>query len=298
MKRWIITTLLLPLMVACMGERRGADTEAAEATIYVSIHPLKGLVEELAEEGTAVKVLVPAGASPESFEPTPRQLIELEQAELVVGIGLLDFEQNLLHKLGERCRIATLAEGITLLKGSCAHHHASCGHHHHDHGIDPHIWTSPRELRQMSRNLYEVLQPLVADTALLQARFTAQQERLAGLDKRVEEALTEAAVERFMIHHPAMSYYARAYGLEQVAVEHEGKEPSARRLGQLIEEGRAQGIERIFYQVQSPRSTVEALARDLRAIPTPFDPLTTEIEEEIERFTALLCGTINPETEE
>lgn len=292
MKHWIITTLLSALMVGCMGERRTATSSDDPTTIYVSILPLKGLVEELVDPGTAVKVLVPAGASPESFEPTPRQLVELEGAELVVGVGLLDFEQNLLHKLSDERTVATLSEGISLLAGSCSHHHHANCSHHHAHGIDPHIWSSPRELQQMSSNLYTLLKPIVADTTLLQERYTAQQERLSALDKEVAEALTEAHIEGFMIHHPAMSYYARAYHLEQVAVEHEGKEPSARRLAELIDLGKHRGYARIFYQAQSPRSTVEVLARDLGAEPTSFDPLAEDIEAEIRRFTTLLCESV------
>lgn len=285
MKRILFLLLTATLLSAC-GGRISSKQNNENQTIYVTILPLKGLVEAIVGPMVEVKVLVPAGASPETFEPTPRQLVELAEAKLVIGVGLIDFEQSLLRKLQEERPVVHLAEGVTVMAGSCSHCHNG---HTHAHGIDPHIWTSPRELKILTANLFEALQATWPDSTAIRTRCEELILRLDSLDRATAQALQEAEVESFMIYHPAMSYYARAYGIEQVAIEHEGKEPSAKRLAELIEQGRNQGVRHIFYQSQFPASSVEVLARDLGGEAVAFDPLKEDIIGEIGRFTTQLC---------
>lgn len=288
LKNRIHTTLLLlsmALLAACGGGSKAAH-EAEDETIWVSILPLKGVVEAIMGEGAQVNVLVPAGASPESFEPTARQVVELGRAPLVLGVGLLDFEQSLLKKLGEEREIVRLAEGIELIAGSC-----SCGHHHHHaHGIDPHVWASPRELQLLARNAYEAIQAAWPDSTHYRTNYEALAARIESLDKQCGEQLQQAGIKEFMIYHPALTYYARAYGLEQLAIEHEGKEPSAKRIAELIDRGRQSGCRNILYQSQFPASSVEIIARDLGGRAVAFDPLAEDILAETERLTNLLTN--------
>ena len=115
-----------------------------ENRVVVSIAPLKPLVEGILGDDFEVSVLVPFGASPETFEPTPKQLREVETARFVFGTGVLEFEQELLHRIARNEQIINTSQGIELIQGSCSHaHHA---HHNHAHGVDPHIWCSPKSL--------------------------------------------------------------------------------------------------------------------------------------------------------
>ncbi len=283
MKRILFSLVAATLLLGCGGSKRERSSED-QATIYVSILPIKQLVESLVGDNFRVEVLVPAGASPETFEPTARQWAELERAELVLGIGLLDFEQNLLTKLPEQVKVINLSKGVDILAGCCSHGHHH-HQHHHAHGVDPHIWTSPRELKTMVANIDQVLRPLHPDTIRYKTNFEALTQRLDSLDQATGEAIRQAGVRAFYIYHPAMSYYARAYGLEQVAIEQEGKEPSAKRIAQLIERGRREEIRNIFYQSQFPASSVEIIVRDLGGQALPINPLAEDILTEIERFT-------------
>lgn len=282
MKRILFSLVAATLLLGCGSSKREGSSED-QATIYVSILPIKQLVESLVGDDFRVEVLVPAGASPETFEPTARQWVELERAELILGIGLLDFEQNLLTKLPEQVKVINLSKGVDILAGCCSHGHHH--HHHHAHGVDPHIWTSPRELKTMVANIDQVIRPLHPDTIRYKTNFESLTQRLDSLDQATGEAIRQAGVRAFYIYHPAMSYYARAYGLEQVAIEQEGKEPSAKRIAQLIERGRQEKIRNIFYQSQFPASSVEIIVQDLGGQALPIDPLAEDILAEIERFT-------------
>lgn len=268
------------LVAACGGkERRAIDPD----TIYVTIAPLKGLTERIVGDDFPIEVLVPAGASPETFEPTPRQLIAVNESRWLFAVGLIDFEQALLQRIERQEKIVSLHNGIELIEGSCAHHHTH--HAHHAHGIDPHIWTSPRALQQMAANLYEAIRTAYPDSVRYVTNYAALQADLQRLDADVTTALSTADVREFVVYHPALTYYARDYGLHQRAIEQEGKEPSARHLAELIASARAQGIRTILYQRQFPRSSVEAIAADMEAEAVEFDPLAEDICAEIRRIT-------------
>ena len=257
----------------CTSSTRQTDKER----LYVSILPLRSLIEQIVGDDFKVDVLVPAGASPESFEPTPRQYVALNRSKLVFNVGLIDFEQNLLRDFPDREKLVNLSRGIRLLEGSCAHGHtheptgkarASEGHAH---GIDPHIWTSPRALKQMAANAYDALRTSFPDSV----RYTENYEKLLVRLDSLDTALT---------------YYAADYGLEQLAVEHDGKEPSARHLARLIEEARRKKVRRVFYQAQYPASTVKVIAEDIGARSVKIDPLREDVIENIGEITRQLTS--------
>ena len=92
----------------------------------------------------------------------------------------------------------------------------------------------------------------------------------------------------FIVYHPALTYYARDYGIRQEAVETDGKEPSAKRLAELIRMAREEGIHKIFYQKQFPVSVVETIARDIDARAVEFDPLREDVIANIDSITDLI----------
>lgn len=117
--------LLAALLLAACAPKQ----PAGENTFYVSILPLRSIVEEIVGDDFKIEVLVPPGASPETFEPTPRQFVELNKAQLIFNVGLIDFETTLLGKVGDQAKVVNLSRGIDLIAGSCSH-----GHDGHDTG--------------------------------------------------------------------------------------------------------------------------------------------------------------------
>lgn len=281
MKKQLYGLVLLLLLGGCHHKQ-----PIALDTIVVSIAPLKGLVEAIVEEDFPIEVLVPAGASPETFEPTPRQYIAINEATRIFHTGLIDFEQQLLAKIEQPQKSVDLSHGIELLAGSCshAHHHG----HHHAHGVDPHIWTSPRALQQMAATIYEAIHADHPDSVRYTQNYAALQEHLAALDQRTAARIAASGVRSFIVYHPALTYYARDYGLIQQAIEQEGKEPSARQLAALIRQARAEGVRTILYQRQFPRSSVETLAADIEAVACEFDPLAEDMVAQIDSITLLI----------
>lgn len=281
MNKSIFSLLIAGFLSACSPQ-----PASQEKTLYVSILPIRSLVKEIVGEDFRIEVLVPPGASPETFEPTPRQFIGLNEAQLVFNVGLLEFETALLDKIEDRTKIVDLSRGIVRIEGSCAH--AGRNGSDHAHGVDPHVWTSPRALQRMAENAYEAIHARWPDSAKYTANHARLQEELRQLDLRTAEKIARSGIRYFIIYHPALTYYARDYGLRQEAVETDGKEPSAKRLTALIRQARKDGIGRILYQSQFPVSVVETIARDIGAECAEIDPLREDAIANIDSITDLI----------
>ena len=259
----LATTLLL----AC-----GGHSERHNADIVVSIEPLKHIVNEITDNDFSVDVLVPQGTSPETFDPTPRQIISLNNAKMVFATGLIEFEKSLLKRIENR-DIINLSRGIELIEGACSH--AGHNHAHHHHGVDPHIWTSPQELMIMAENAYAAIIEQYPDSVKYTERYNLLQQELTALDNECRNAIESSATKAFAIYHPALTYYARAYSLEQIAIENDGKEPSAKHIAQIIEKADDKGIKCLLYQSEFPRSVVDVVAKDMGIEPTEINPLAS-----------------------
>ncbi|MDE5815388.1 MAG: zinc ABC transporter substrate-binding protein [Alistipes sp.] len=292
MKKYGINLLsIFSIVISLCGTGACTSQSAQQETIYVSILPLRGLVHEIVGEDLPIEVLVPAGASPETFEPTPRQFIALNQARLVMNVGLLDFEAALLEKIEDRKKIVNLNKNIKLIAGTCSHaKHSEHKEHHHAHGIDPHIWTSPKALLQMAENAYEAIRYTYPDSVKYEINYRKLKQILEDLDSTVTRKIETSGVRTIVIYHPALTYYARDYGLQQIAIEEDGKEPSARHLARLIETAREGDVRNIFFQSQFPASVVEVIANDIGAKAIQIDPLCENAIGNIEMITDLITA--------
>ena len=279
--RKIYITLLIAILCGGCTSRRPADGEP----LYVSILPLRSLVQGIVGDDFDIEVLVPPGASPETFEPTPRQFVGLNKARMVFNVGLIDFETMLLAKVEDQAKVVDLSRGIELITGTGSH--GSHGHTH-THGIDPHVWTSPRALQKMAENAYEAIREAYPDSVKYETNYRLLQQELKALDERTAARIAASDVEYFIIYHPALTYYARDYGLRQIAIEADGKEPSAKQLTQLIRQAREDGVRRILYQSQFPASAVEVIARDIDAEYAEVDPLREDVIANIEEITGII----------
>lgn len=167
-----IFSLIIPWLLFSGCASRPADERP---TIFVSILPLRGIVSEIVGDDFRVEVLVPPGMNPESFEPTPRQMIDLNRSQLIFNIGWIDFEQNMLSKIEDRRKVIDLHRGIEPIAGSCSHADAEKEHRH---GVDPHIWTSPRELRTMADNAYRAIHELYPDSTVYAVNYQCLADKL------------------------------------------------------------------------------------------------------------------------
>lgn len=284
MKKTLYLFIYIGLCI-CFTSCIETKKEVEKERIYVSIAPIKPLVEAIVGDDFDIEILVPAGASPETFEPTAKQFVDLNKSNLIFGIGLLDFEQELLKRIHNQNKVINLSHGITTISGSCSHTHH--GEHCH-HGVDPHIWCSPKSLSIMANNMHNAIVAAMPDSIQYTNRYNALNKQLTSLDSAVEQLCNNSPHPYFIIYHPALTYLARDYGLKQVAIENEGKEASAKRIAQIIDAARRDGIKRVFYQSEFPESSVTVIAEDIGAEAVEINPLAEDIFTNILNITTLI----------
>lgn len=276
----IATFIICALLIVGCTTKSDSDKK----TIFVTITPMQSIIEEITTGDFDIEVIVPKGASPETFEPTPKQVTSFSDAEFIFSTGLIDFEQSLVERIDDDAEVVNLSNGIELIAGSCSH-----GNHKHKHGVDPHIWTSPRALRTMVTNAHKAIMAHYPDSVKYTEATGRLLERIDALDTYCATRIKAEGVEAMMIYHPAYTYYARDYGIEQIAIEHDGKEPSLRQTTALIEKAKEHGVKAILRQPQYSEDKVRAIANDASAEIITTDPLAEDILGEIERVTEIIC---------
>ncbi len=279
----LLLIILLPVLSSCSGSSSPKD----KPEISVSILPLKYFVNRVADNDFQVNVLVPPGAGPETYEPTPSQMKELARSTVYFQLGLIDFEQSLssglLHGIPD-LHVVDLSVGADILEGH-GHNHASGALA----GADPHLWLSPPAVKIMTQTICRELSRIRPDSAEKYIRNTDNFIRsIDSLDSYIDQSFRDIKRKVFITYHPFLSYYARDYELTQLSVEQEGKEPSADHLKSLTESARQEGLTVIFYQEQFSRATVDALAREAGLKPEGVDPLAYDWPRNLKHITDLL----------
>lgn len=266
--------IFLPLLalLTLMGCAKGPRDAAPKLT--VSIEPLRYVVASIAGDRFEVETIMPQGASPETYEPTPRQMVGLADSRLVFRAGNLGFEGTKLPTLAANAgtQLVDLGTGITPLRDS----------HHHDgatgESADPHTWMAPANLKVMARNACTALSRVdTAGAAYYRQRLALFEARMDSVDSQLAALLHPAKQRAFIIYHPALGYFARAYGLQQLAVEHDGKEPSAAYVRQLADQGRALHIKTVFISEEHSGEGARRLAETLGARVVSINPLAYDV---------------------
>ena len=217
----LIYILTLFILSAC-----GNTTQKSEKPILtVTLEPLRYFTEAIAGDNYEVVSMVPKGSSPESYDPTPQQLVNLSKSQAYFRIGYIGFEQAWMKKLEATCpdmKIYNTSKGIDLIRDK-GHWH---GDHFHEGGVEPHVWNSTQNALIIADNIYQALCELDSTHQEdYRKRLDVLKETIRQTDANVR-TLLENADSTFLIYHPALSYFARDYGLKQVSIEEGGKEPS------------------------------------------------------------------------
>lgn len=263
------------LIIVFTGWLTGCDRapqkqQGQKPMITVSIQPQKYFVEQIAGDHFQVQLMIPPGASPVTYDPSPSQMKKLEQSQAYIRIGHIVFEKAWMEKIrsvNPGLKILDQSEGVDLIREPG--HSSGSGQ-----GVDPHIWTSPREVKTQVKNIRDFLIRL--DSAHHQTYRENAREfltRIDSLDARISERLSDLGQADFLIFHPALSYFARDYGLNQISLEHQGKEPTPARIREVIDRSEASRIEDVFIQKQFSTDEARALARELEAEVVRIDPL-------------------------
>ena len=289
MKRiYAIGTLLIVLLAACRpGGEKKAGHPNDKPIITVSIEPLRYFTEAIAGDRFNVVSMVPKGSSPETYDPTPTQLVSLSQSTAYLRIGFIGFEQTWMDRLTDNAphlQVFDTSHGIDLLLQEGLHEepHADKPYHIHS-GPEPHVWNSPTNARIIAANVFKALCTLDRthrDDYL--ARYDSLCTIIDRTDSLCRQMLAQPGADHaFMIYHPALSYFARDYDLLQLPIEAGGKEPSPAHLKELVDLCKEEEIRVIFVQPEFDRRNAELIARQTGTRVVDINPLAYDWEAEM-----------------
>ena len=241
--------------------------------ITVSIEPLRYLTEQIVGDHFEVVTMVPKGSSPETYEPTARQMADLSESILYIKVGELGFERTWMPRLTSNAPHITVvnsSEGITSHIGD-----------------DPHSWMSARNAIIMAHNIYEAVKRIdVKDSVFFRQRLDSLCSVIHATDKYIRQTTAQAHCKSFIIYHPALTYFASDYGLEQLALEEHGREPSAAELEQIISTARAKGVKTMFVQREFANRNVDIITNTIGARKVEINPLGYDWNKEMRRIAA------------
>ncbi len=268
------TVLTALLIAACTG---GSPSD--KRIITVTIEPLRYFTEQIAGDKFTVKTMVPRGGNPETYEPTARQMVDLSASDLYIKVGNIGFERTWMKRLEANAPhtiIINSSDGITSSDNSIYIH-------------DPHTWMSTANAMYIARNIYKALAEIDSKDSLY---FKKNLERLMGkieaVDTQIREEITKDKSTTFLIYHPALTYFAQEYGLRQLSIEEDGREPSAVQLKQVINTARQNHVKIIFIQREFDSRNTDIVARSTGAEKVEINPLSYDWDKEMVKIAQSL----------
>lgn len=238
--RNLLSIALLMTVLGFFSCRQGDHGAGEVPRVTVSIAPQAYIVKAVGGDRVEVTTLIPQGANPESYEPTMSQLLRLNDSRAWLTLGGLGFEGQVMERIDRQdtpFEVVDVSRGIELMHGT----HGDCldheSHHHGGGDVDPHVWSSVKNMRILARNSYDALVSVAPENAAYyRSRLDSVNLSLDSLDNAIAAMLRDSGVKRFVVWHPSLSYFARDYGLDQIALGMDNKELSAVALRGKIDE--------------------------------------------------------------
>ncbi|MBM4462759.1 MAG: zinc ABC transporter substrate-binding protein [Chloroflexi bacterium] len=281
--RWFRAVLLAMLalavgLVTMVGCGNPADS-SGKIKVAVSILPQSEFVERVGGDKVDVTIMVPPGASPHTYELKPSQMKALAKAKMYAEVGSgVQFEVVYMDNLiaaNREMLVVDCSAGVDLLEMT---EEETLGGEEHDHGAkDPHIWMSPLNAKIMVQNICAGLVQIDPDNeAYYKENCDAYLRELTQLDQDIRDGLAQVTNRRFMVYHPAYGYFAKEYDLIMLAIEKEGKEPTAAGITHLVKQAKEHNIKVIFASPQFNPQTAKVIANAIGGSVIFIDPLAKD----------------------
>ena len=275
----------------------------AKPLVTTTILPTKYFVEQIAGDSINVEAMVERGADPHTFEPKPSQMKSVEKSDLHFAVGM-EFDKVWLPKLQKQFPnlvVVDTDKGVEKVEMSKHHHHHDADHEEHSHdthkktsnheddehdhsGLDPHIWLDPILVKTQVENIANALiEKYPQNKTLFELNLAKFKENLDKFDANTAKILKELKTDKFMVYHPSWGYFAKRYGLVQIPIEIEGKEPKPADLKNLINEAKEEGVKVIFVAPQFSQKSASTIAKATSASVVEIDQLPYEWLDEMQK---------------
>jgi len=293
-----IITFLLFFFTGC-NKIPDKDFNDGKIRVVVSILPQAEFVEKVGGDRVIVTVMIPPGANPHTYEPTPEKLIEVSRAKMYAKVGSgIEFELEWMDKivgLNKEMYIVNCADGVRFIMpegtdgGSAIYYENNKSiEAEGDYArIDPHIWLSLKNAKIMSENIYKGLAKIdPANREYYNENLDSFTSELDELDKEIMQMFENKKNKVIIVFHPNWTYFASDYGIRQIPIEKEGKEPTVRYMKYVIDEALKYNIKTIFASPEFSAKSAEALAREIGGSVVLLSPLEKDYIENMRKTAA------------
>ena len=263
---------------------RSAPLEASDKAVevFVGITPTAYFVERIAGDRASVKILVKPGQDPHTFSPSPRQMMSLSKAAMFFTVGM-PFEKRLVEKFaGREQGLVIFPVDSGIVKRSMTADHPGGrdkqARLHHDREPDPHVWLAPSLIKIQAENMaaaFVETDPVHAEE--YRRNLSSFLDEVDAVDARIRKILEPYKGRAFYVFHPSFGYFADAYGLKQIAIEEEGREPTPRQLSRLMERARSENVRVVFAQPQFDEKSARIIAEAIGGEVVLVDPLAKDV---------------------
>lgn len=274
----LLFTISILFFPACNGTASKDDK-----MLSVSIEPQRYFLQSIVGDKFTVNTAIPSGANPESYDPSPSQMVNIGKSSIYFKIGNMGFENTWLSN------IHTNNPDMTIIDCSVGIPHIHDGAHHGD--CDPHTWSTPKTASIISKNTYNAIiesDPNNRDYYL--NRFIELEKTIQRTDSTVRAYLNEAPTRSFIIYHPALSYFADQYNLKQYSIEVDGKSPSPQQLSQLIRQAKQDSVKVVFLQEEFDTKNAETIAEEIGAKIVRINLLSYDWNEEMIKIAKAIAN--------
>lgn len=252
----------------------------ARINVSVSVLPQAYFVERIGGTRVNIQVMIPKGASPETYEPLPRQMVMLAASDIYVKVGSPSFPFetkyfNDILKKNRKIIVVNMSDGVKYRSG------------------DPHVWVAPCTVKIAAENIYRALlkvDPLFK--TYYKKNFESFLKDIKKLDRSIKNSLAGKKGYSFMVFHPAWGYFADEYKLNQICVEKDGKAPSASYIRKMIDIARKKNIRVVFVQTGFDEGSAEVIAEETGGKIIHVDPLARDWLKNMEKIVKILSAVL------
>lgn len=269
--------LLVGLLIAACATNPKSGKED-KPLLMVTIEPIRFMADQIGGDCFQIESQIPKGANPETYDMTPRQMVHLAESAAYLRIGYIGFENAWMERLMEsnpKMSVFDLSKGLDLIGSADA--------------IEPHIWNSTVNARIIAKNILQAMIELDKDhKETFQAGYESLIQTINQTEQSLEKMLKDQKGKSFLIYHPTLTYFARDWGLHQICIEEDGKEPTIQQLRQITNESRAQGVKTIFIQPEFDHENARLVANETGSELSEIFPLSYDWAVELLRIGEIL----------
>lgn len=287
------------ILSGCGNSNGSSEGSGEKLMVLASFYPMVEFTKQVAGDHAKVVGLIPSGAEPHDWEPTPKDVVAIQEADMFVYNGMVEgwVEKTLVSAKNEKRIDVRAIDGIELIEGSDEHEHENEEHEEEvheeeeheeegEHPLDPHVWLSPTLAQQQVRHIQAGL--ALADPSNkdnYKKNADAYIEKLKALDEKFKQDLSNSKNKEFITQHAAFGYLAKEYGLTQVPIAglSPEQEPSPEEMAKVIAFAKEHEVKTIFFETLVDPKIAQTIADEINAKTDVLNPLEGLTEEEMNK---------------